>query len=287
MWIPTFRLEADGVEPLLLNEPTNNLGVYDVDLGFPEVRAVVRSAPDADGTLDSTAHFGARVITLRLWLDAVPWATRQRLFRFLNPALRPTMYFQLEADQPEQLVRLRGDQLTAGLPAVMHIANQRDVLLQWVAPLGVVESASLNTADLAGAEAAPEVGRSYDLAFDRTYPASPVVGSVVATNAGNTDAYPVLRIYGPCTDPVLYNDTQGKALAFAGLSVSAADYLEIDTRAKTIRTNSLAASSQYSKLDFPSSEWWTLSPGDNQLRFVPDTFTAPSYTRVEWRDAWI
>jgi phage-related protein len=130
------------------------------------------------------------------------------------------------------------------------------------------------------------VGRAYSLTFSRTYPASPVLGSGSFVNAGDDDAYPLIRIYGPVTEPVLDNNTQGKSLTFAGLTLSATEYLEIDTRAKTILLNGDTANSRYDKLVFPTSDWWWLSPGINLIRFHPATFTdGVTLAELTWRDA--
>jgi hypothetical protein len=286
-WVPTFRLEAPGVETLLLNEATNNLDVYDSDFGFPEVRTVVEAAPDADGTVDTTALIGARTVTLRLWLDSVPWATRQRLVRFLHPKLRPTLFFRLDEDQPEMRVDLRGDLLSGNLPTLMQLADQRDVMVQWVAPSGVLESADLYTVIATTGGAGAEVGRLYDLVYPRLYPASPVLGAATCTNAGTADAYPLIRIYGPCTDPVVTNDTAGRSLEFSGLTIDAGQFLEVDTRARTIRYNADPADSRYSKLVFPTSRWWTLAPGTNQVRFVPATGSGGASADIVFRDTYL
>ena len=286
MSAPIVRLENASLPTLVLDQFAG-FAIQSLDLGFPSVRAVVNDAPDVSGTLDTTALFGARTITVPLKLtrrapsDSLE-GLRRRLKAYLAPALRSTMFVTLD-DGVERRATVRGSNFSGGLDK----PNRATVVAQWVAPSGIFESSTLYTVDVLAGGSGAELGRSYDLTFDRTYPASSVIGSRAVVNAGDVDAFPMIKIYGPCTNPVVSNMTQSKSLTFSGLTIAAGDYLEIDTRAKTIRTNSLAASSQYSKLVFPSSKWWTLSPGSNTVRFVPSTFSSGAAMRVEWRDAWI
>lgn len=290
---PIIRLEAPGVETLVL-DPAAGIYGQTLDLGDAITRAVSDDIPDADGTDDTTVYFGARNITLQVILlpDSGLWALRQHLRAFTSPRLRPYMYVQQSADAPEQQIQLRRSQYTDVIGDGPRMATQADpeaaiVTIQWVAPLGILESAVQHSQDVFAVATGAAVGRAYSLAFSRVYPASPVLGSATVVNAGNTDAYPLIRIYGPVTEPVLDNNTQGKSLAFTGLTLVAGEYLEIDTRAKTILLNSDPTNSRYDKLAFPTSQWWTLSPGNNIVRFHPTTFTdGVTLANFTWRDAF-
>lgn len=50
------------------------------------------------------------------------------------------------------------------------------------------------------------------------------------TYAGDAPSFPIIKITGPATDPVLTNETLGYTLDFTGTTIAAADYYEIDTR---------------------------------------------------------
>jgi hypothetical protein len=158
---------------------------------------------------------------------------------------------------------------------------------QWVSPLGVLESNVGSTAIAYAAGSVAAAGRVYDLSFNRDYPTAPPSGSAPVLNKGTTAAYPLLKVYGPCTGPVIEHLGLARQLAFPGLSIASGDFLEIDTRYKTIRYNGNAADSRYDTLDFNVSSWWDFPPGEQLVRYVPDTFTAPSQVQISWRDAWL
>lgn len=284
---PIIRLECDGLTTLLVDE---SIGVYGqrLDLGDAATREVVQDAPDADGTIDGTEYTGARSVTLGLTLfpeSGSAWALRQQLRAFTHPARRPYMFVQQAADAPEQRITLRRSQYSDVFAAGQ--GDSASIVAQWIAPLGIIESAVEHVTSIFAA-GGTTAGRVYSLIPSRVYPASAPLGAGTIVNAGNADSYPLLRIYGPTTEPVVTNDTQGKSLAFTGVTLVAGEYLEIDTRSKTILLNGDPSASRYSRLSFPASAWFTLSPGGNVLRFHPATYTtAMSLTEVSWRDAWL
>lgn len=290
---PIVRLEGDGLDTLLIDD---SIGIYAqaLDLGDAVTRVVAIDAPDADGTIDTTTFVGARNVTLSviLYPDVDLWDLRHRLRAFTAPRLRPIMYVQLAVGAPEQRIQLRRSQYSDIIGDGPRAATQRDpeaavITVQWVAPLGILESTDLHVVNIYASGGAT-AGRTYSLTFSRTYPASAAIGSGIAHNSGNVDAYPLIRLYGPLTEPVIDNDTQGKSLTFVGLTIAAGDFLEIDTRAKTILLNGDPANSRYDKLSYPASEWWTLSPGDNSIRFHPATYTeATTVAELSWRDAYL
>ncbi len=258
-----------------------------IDLGDADTRQVVEDAPDADGTIDDTAYVGARPVTIAVTLTTVDTADTMhtlltRIRRYTNPRLRPTLFVQ-EADGPELAVTVRRGQVDAPV----GLAHYRNVTLQWVAPSGVLESAAETVVPISAGGEGAEVGRLYPLIHPRIYPASDPLGSIVVTNAGNADAYPLIRIYGPCTDPTLINDRADRSLVFDGLEIDPGEFVEIDTRRRTIRYNANPADSRYGTLSFPASRWWSLAPGESTIRFVPATSSAPSLAELVYRHTYL
>jgi hypothetical protein len=160
--------------------------------------------------------------------------------------------------------------------------------VQWVAPDGIIESTTL-TSETASATPEVEPGRSYDRSYDLSYPASSPIGSVTIDNTGNVSVYPELLLYGPATDPRIENITGGGALVFTGLTLGEGDYLEIDTRQRTILLNGLPTANRYSFLDFAESAWagLELAPGDNLVRYFPVTYDDGAEAIIRYRAAWI
>lgn len=280
-----IRLEADGLTTLELDD-ANGFDVEAVDLGFPSIRAVADSRVDADGEDDRTAHIGARAVVLSGVVVPTATLTRQavldRIRAFLRPDLRSYLVFELEAGVGARRIRLRGDQ--AG--AVIERPGSAEVTFGWSGPDGIIEA---ETEASVVAEATPdvEVGREYPLEFPRAYPTSSPLGVVTVTNAGTVTAYPVLELYGPCTNPRIENQTTGGALVFSNLTLADGEMVEIDTRERTIFLEGDELQSRYDRLDFAESSWWALAPGDNSVRFYPESFDVGCEAVVLFRSAWL
>lgn len=282
---------VDGDRVLDLH-PSLAWGLKLLDLGAPDVRDVVDDRSSADGTLDETAFHGARLVTLggRVVDDGDRTAAEalDDLGYYAHPGRRPWLVYRLEG-QSTRRVRLRADQRSSPLTADQR--KRLDWQASWRAPSGLLQSDVLHVLSANPAEG--EEGRSYDLTFDRSYPASLGLGTVEAVNAGNADADPVVRIFGPCTGPRVANDTTGLRLEFTaegGLSVADGDYVEVDLAQRTARLNGDPAQSRLRYLEYADparSSWWTLTPGDNLVRFYPLTSSAPAQAEISWRDAWI
>lgn len=270
----------------LILDALDGWGITKINLGDSKVRANTQDAPDADGTLDFTEYVGARTFTLGFELVPVTYTlfdmvVRLKAFQSLRRPIRAE--FRLEEGAP----LLKADLRKTSWNDEMASIGLDTIVAQWEVPKGIYESAEAVVTNILPAGSGVELGRSYDRSGDRTYPASPVLGSGSVVNLGNFNAYPLLRIYGACTDPVIYNDTQGLALAFTGLTINAGEFLEIDTRYKTIRYQGLATDSRYDKLSFPTSRWWTLeAQTTNALRFVPATAGATSVLEVTHNHAY-
>jgi hypothetical protein len=126
------------------------------------------------------------------------------------------------------------------------------------------------------------VGRGYD----RKYPTSAVAG-VSIVNPGDVSVPWQARIYGPCVNPALYNDTAGQALilsANGGLTLAAGESVLFDSAARTITVD---GSSRYNRLDVARSSWWPLLAGDNSVRFAPAQYSPNSVCEFSWRQAWL
>jgi hypothetical protein len=276
---------VDGSRELRLL-PFAGFGTLDVDLGYPESRAVSNYRPGRSGSDDETLLHGARPVTVSAqvfehngkqlggWLDELAW--------FLNPGRRPFLEFR-RAGQTVRRLRLRADSRSDPIRA--GIGSRIEVSASWVAPSGREESAQLSTLTANPEEG--EEGREYPLTFNRVYPESSGLGTIQVVNQGNADADPVIRIFGPCTDPRVINETSGDEIAFDGITVVAGDWLEVDASEATVLLNGDPAQSRFQFVDFPSSRFWTLQPGTNAVRFAPASSSGASVCEVRWRSSWL
>jgi hypothetical protein len=274
-------------ESLDLMDQANGYRVDQLDIGFPTVRAVTAALPTRDGDYDTTRLFGPRVVTISG--SVIPTATAARqaavstLAYWSRPRVRPRLVYAVDAAMPPLAIGLRGNQLSAPYtnPTVTAFS------VSWVAPDPVAYALAYQTITLGPLGTAS--GRTYNLTFNRTYPAATGgAGIGTAVNGGDKGAWPRLLIYGPCTNPAVFWVTPpGGAVVFASLTIAAGDYVDVDTFAQTALLNSSPAASRYSTLDFVQTVWAPLEPGTNTLRFAPASFAAPCQCAVIWRDAWI
>ena len=275
----TARLEV-GADTLTLSE-ANGWFVQSLDVGFPAVRQVADVRADADGTYDSTQYFGARTVSMVVRALGDRRASFEELSKFLRPSTRPILFYTV--DGTERRLRLRPNGRSSSF---VGSPNSQEFLAQWVAPDGVIEAAVASVA-VAQASSGGEAGRTYDLTFDRVYAATSPVGSVTAVNAGTASAQDfVISLFGPCTNPRFENLTTGQQIRFV-TTLTAGQFLEINVRDRTVRLNGLVAQNRYNTLDFATSQWFDLPPGESLLRYRPDTITAGAFARVGFRSSWI
>lgn len=279
------KLVLDARE-LVLGFTQEGICLEQLDLGYPEVREVVSPEPDQDGEIDETALLGGRSVALTLTLyeggskSAAQWQDEIR--RFCHPKLRPRLEYQMR-DLAPRYISVRGSRQTA-----VHSDAKYSVIPLLVTFRGADRSYDVELSSVSIHPGAAAEGRVYDLVYPRDYPLGSELGRI-ATNLGNADASPVIRIYGPCTDPLIANDTVGRHIKFVDLTIALGDYVELDQRAGTIQLNSSDAvgDNRYGYVDWSESDWWTIEPGDNLLRFFPLTSADETQAVVEWSNAWI
>lgn len=108
------------------------------------------------------------------------------------------------------------------------------------------------------------------------------------TNAGDADAWPIIRISGPCADVTVIHVPTGRTLAMPTLNLAAGQWVEIDTRPgyRTVTRenggNASATLSLTSRLDL-----FSLPPGTSEMRWTAFDNTNTARLRLTWRDAYI
>ena len=108
------------------------------------------------------------------------------------------------------------------------------------------------------------------------------------TNAGDADAWPVIRITGPCANVTVIHAESGRTLALPTLTLLAGQWIEIDTRPgyRTVTRENGGNASTYlspaSRIDL-----FALPPGQSEMRWTAFDNTQTARMRVTWRDAYI
>lgn len=271
---------------------SNGYVPQELNLGFPDIRDVTQKKPSANGTYDYTRHFGAAAVQVKLALEStampVPLSDRKledQLRHWLNPQRRTNLVWRQrgEDDWRKTLIRASDGNRT------INLARTQFGVLSMVfrAPKGYSESYEQFTKNLPfnGTEA----GRTYDLTFDRVYPASGTIGVVDVENLGNTDSYPVLRLYGPATEFRVENITTGMQLKFkTTFALLTGQFIEINLEEGTVLMGADISNDRYNEIDVATSDWWVLAEGVNQIRAVAATYTAPeAHGEIFWRHTYI
>jgi hypothetical protein len=127
---------------------------------------------------------------------------------------------------------------------------------------------------------------AYSFGAGWSFGTAPAGGAGVTTNAGNTDSWPVVRIFGPVSAPILTNVTTGKRVSFPALTLADGQFVELDMRRGSVIYNGLASQSMLRFLDVVASDFWPLIPGGNNVRLSGSGYSATTKATVYWRDAW-
>ncbi len=147
-----------------------------------------------------------------------------------------------------------------------------------LAAIGFIESSTQTTLTLTLPQSG---GVTIPATFPLVFGASSG-GSVIATNDGTAETYPTITLQGPLINPALTNETTGERLALT-LTLGASDTVVINMARRTIlqggTTNRMGAKAA-------GSTFWSLSPGDNTLRFQADAYDVGTAT-VAYRSAYL
>lgn len=253
-------------------------------LDSPEVRESADDLVQMDGGIHGTFFYGRRPITMT-GLILNPASITERNARQLrlsqaSSAMRSDATLSwTPSGYPAQQICVRRQQ-----PLRVTGAWQKQFQMQLVAADPRVYSAALNSSTIVTSAASGTAGRTYAKSFNIAYSATPPLGQLLLTNAGNATTFPVLRVYGPGNNPVISNFTTGQQIKLI-YTLGAGDWLTVDTLNRTVMLND--ATSRYGSIDFINTSWWGMLPGVNDLRIAFDTYVSGSSLNVQWRDAWI
>jgi hypothetical protein len=289
------RLEEPQLGVLTLARATG-LPPLTLQIGGPEVRTSVQTLPQANGVDDYTAWFGARAVTLTLGVNGADEGgpaevssdtLLRRVAAYQRPDRRPVLAYRWVGDSDMWRLAL----VPRGMPRSHQLSELAYPLAvtQWAAPFGVIEAYEARSVTVL-AELGDPGGRVYDLEFPRAYPGGGSKGRTLVDYDGTVPADFVARLYGPVTNPVFGNETTDELLSFTangGLVIAAGEYVEVDTRGRTVLLNSDAGSSRYDRLDTGSLRWPRLHPGPNSIRYNGTATASPAQAELTYRPAYL
>jgi hypothetical protein len=286
----TCTLLADGLPDLNL-VCDDGMVLVSLEVGFPSERPVVRSRALADGAFDDSTYLGQRAITATVRLDHNHGSTTQdlidRLMPFMSPRRRPTLRWSLSGSPTDfREVRVRG----VDAPLVIDAPKYPTLVLQWVTEGAFLTDPVEQCQTVSPTDLPEELGREYDLEFDREYEPITPVGGMFVTNTGNAPAHWVITLFASMVDPVVtigtrqMNFSQG-----AGVTLVTGQTLVIDSLARTILLNGDPNESRYDRVNFEDWNWddLLLQPGSNLVRLQGSGFTQFAALTICWRDTYL
>jgi hypothetical protein len=102
-------------------------------------------------------------------------------------------------------------------------------------------------------------------------------------NAGDAPSWPRFRIDGPITNPEIINQTTGERIRLVYV-LNAGEWLDVYPERGQVLLG--GSGDRYSAYDFSVSSWWQLQPGNNDVRLIAASYSAPAQLTVYWRHAF-
>jgi hypothetical protein len=146
----------------------------------------------------------------------------------------------------------------------LKFATQGGLALQTQVQLNAQIQATLNVGEVTIGDFRIELIAEDPVFYSQTETAQDILfsaGSGSVTNSGNSPVYPVIRVYGNVTDPIITNTTLGKTVSFSGLTISAGSYIDIDMLNETVVDELGASKYEY----IVSDDFFTLLEGANTI----------------------
>jgi hypothetical protein len=255
-----------------------------------DVRQDLQPRPNAHGSYDQDAWYAERKPTVEGTLFAPAGAGGGGGTTLGSTLLRQAEQRLSALTSDERLVTLRVDEP----PYARQVLAQRNGALQlvhagavtqWLLPLVAPDPVRYAVSDQSAVVGPPVegVGFSFPISFPFTFGTPNGGGDVTVTNAGNFPVWPVLRLEGRLSDPVVRNDTTGEELDVR-VDLAAGDWLTIDSRDRTIVLNDIV--SRYGDLRRGSS-FPRVAPGQNTFQLRAASSGPTAALTITYRSGWM
>jgi hypothetical protein len=247
----------------------------------PDVRLALESRPQDHGAFDGDAFNEARYITLAGVAEApdevAAYVARDRV-RAVCADLTARKPLVVTEPHRTRLCHVR----RAGRVRVGDVSG---VLFDWQLDLVAPDHRKYAAVATTLTATLPTSGGS-GFTFPLTFPFTAAVpvgstGTVVAVNAGDVAAPPLVTITGPVTNPIVENVTTGRRIALS-YDLPAGQSLIIDFDNRAVLLNG----SQPVDVLAAGSSYWDLRPGSNEIRYTALTGTTGSTMTLEFSSAW-
>lgn len=280
-----FMLQDSTIGNFDLDDTSNGVVLTEKDFGFPAVREVVDDYPDNHGVVDRTAFFGQRVISCSGYIVDRPGKPRSETLNTIRsycmPFARPTLKFQIDSSAGTYYATLRVD--NQSIP-VINSVNFKFNMTWKTDPFFRGDDQSGTTGHVGSGITSQSL---WTVPF---FPMDFALGSGSSLNAANTgmlETWPIIKIYGPLTNPTVTNLTNNRQIKIDGLTLNAGtEYILINTKTRTVSYGS-SGTSLLSYVDYAVSSWFPLSIGANTLTLDGSGPTGDTLMIVEWNNLFL
>lgn len=287
-----------GDRVLPLEDTVAGYACSELDLGYPDIRDNTQANPNAHGITDRTIWWGARAMAADIIAMGGTMSVDEigTLFApYQDPGARPELHYVLDRPgTPERFVVVRASDYSWKISG----KRTREIHLAWIASDPIVRDPAQQVA-IAHAGSSTEAGRRYPLSFDRTYPAggaAPTTGEI--RSPGDVVVRPLLRIYGPITDPVVTmtpttgSDPSGPPAVIRfdpGFQVPAGGWVDVNTVDRSAFRNGDNSDSVMADIDWASTVWPVLPtlPYFSWLTLSGSSTTSSSQVQALWYDGFL
>jgi hypothetical protein len=292
-----------GDRTLPLEDDSAGYACTELDLGYPEVREVTANRPDQDGIDDRTRYMGSRAMAanIRAYGGTMsPDEIGAAFAPYMVPNARPELHYVLERPgAPERFTVVR----PADYAWPISGKRTRDIHLGWVAADPILRDPTQRT-ETAYAGSSTASGRTYPLhgpdgGQNRLYPPggnSPT--TAVLASDGDVVFRPLLRIYGPITNPAVSlqpsvgSDPAGAPATIrfvSGYVIGSGQWVDVDTATKTAYANGDPTKSVMAQIDWAQSIWPTLPtlPYTTTMSITGDSTSGTSQVVALWYDGFL
>ncbi len=263
---------------------STNLNVVGIDgwLGLPSLRVQDAPRAAAHGWFVGQDFADGRTITFDLEAqEATPAATAALLAAIEGQLVASSSLITLTGELPGRGVwRTQVRPRRRAQPIeYRNVLGRQQMTFQVIAPDPRLYSNTLK-APSSGLSTASG-GLSFSAAAPFVFGSAGGGGLLDCSNAGTFEAPYVVTFTGPLVAPSIEHVGQARILSFTG-TLGAGETLVVDSLARTVLLGGTA--SRYSWLT-SLSQWFTLQPGANTLRFTAGSGSGT--VSVAYRDAWM
>lgn len=245
---------------------------------YPTVRVNVKENGNYHGARYGSAYYGARVMTIEgeIWGDSPEdYELKRRAlgqaFTILN-GLQPVTFttrggLVLKADC---IVNNRVE-----IPYESGLMQRGTFRIELIAPFPFFLSSTTQTTAVyvfegGGGEIPSEIPFTFS---------EGLAGNVDINNLGNVEAYPIIRLYGIMTDPVIRNNTSGLQLSLDYELTTTDQYIEIDTYRRTVKRGDTGANIFANA----TGDFWTLKTGINNVVLSASSYAEGARAEVVYQ----